>query len=130
MKAKGEFTVDLRPLECYTQGGKGVVLNRLSIDKQFTGDLVATSRGEMLSAVTAVAGSAGYVALEQVTGVLHGRRGSFVLQHSGTMAHGESRLVLEVVPDSGSGELTGLTGAMTIRIEGGAHFYSFEYSTA
>ncbi len=130
MKATGEFTVDLRPLEAYTQGGEGVVLNRLSIDKRFTGDLVATSRGEMLSAVTAVAGSAGYVALEQVIGVLYGRRGSFVLQHSGTMAHGESRLVLEVVPDSGSGELTGLAGAITIRIEGGAHFYSFEYTAA
>jgi len=127
MRITGEFDVNLQPLESYIQGSEGIKLNRLSIDKTFTGDLMATSRGEMLSAVTAVAGSAGYVAIEQVTGTLHGKRGSFVLQHSGTMARGESRLTLEVVPDSGAGELTGLSGSMSIYIEGGKHFYVFEY---
>lgn len=127
MRATGEFDVNLQPLEPYAQASEGIKLSRLSIDKTFTGDLMATSRGEMLSAVTAVAGSAGYVAIEQVTGTLHGKSGSFVLQHSGTMARGESQLVLEIVPDSGAGELAGLSGSMTIRIEGGKHFYVFEY---
>ncbi|MFO7632473.1 MAG: DUF3224 domain-containing protein [Caldilinea sp.] len=128
MHASGEFDVRLQPLEPYTRGSEGINLNRLSIDKTFTGDLDATSCGEMLSAITAVAGSAGYVAIEQVTGALHGRRGSFVLQHSGTMARGENQLVLEVVPDSGAGELAGLAGSMTIRIEEGKHFYTFDYT--
>lgn len=128
MHASGEFDVRLQPLEPYTRGSEGINLNRLSIDKTFTGDLDATSCGEMLSAITAVAGSAGYVAIEQVTGALHGRRGSFVLQHSGTMARGENQLILEVVPDSGAGELAGLAGSMTIRIEEGKHFYTFDYT--
>jgi hypothetical protein len=127
MQATGEFNVDLRPLESYAQGNAGVKLSRFSIDKTFTGDLMATSRGEMISAVTTVAGSAGYVAIEQVMGTLHGKSGSFVLQHSATMARGESQLVLQVVPDSGAGELAGLSGSMSIRIEGGTHFYVFEY---
>lgn len=127
MRATGEFDVNLQPLEPYAQGSEGIKLSRLSIDKTFTGDLMATSRGEMLSAVTTVAGSAGYVAIEQVAGTLHGKSGSFVLQHSGTMARGESQLVLEVVPDSGAGELAGLSGSMNIRIEDGKHFYVFEY---
>lgn len=127
MQATGEFNVDLRPLESYAQGNAGAKLSRFSIDKTFTGDLMATSRGEMISAVTTVAGSAGYVAIEQVMGTLHGKSGSFVLQHSATMARGESQLVLQVVPDSGAGELAGLSGSMSIRIEGGKHFYVFEY---
>jgi hypothetical protein len=81
----------------------------------------------MLSAMTAVQGSAGYVAIEQVTGTVNGRRGTFVLQHNGIMNRGEPQLTITVVPDSGTDELVGLTGEMTIKIEGGKHFYEFAY---
>lgn len=107
---------------------EGSTLGRMSIDKQFHGDLEATSKGEMLSAMTAVQGSAGYVAIERVTGKLHGRSGSFVLQHAGTMTRGEPRLSVTVVPDSGSGQLVGLTGQMTINIAEGQHSYVFDYT--
>ena len=99
----------------------------MSIDKIFTGELEATSTGEMLSAMTATQGSAGHVAIEQVVGTLAGKQGSFVLQQFGTMDKGQDRLILEVVPDSGSNELAGLSGKMAIRIEAGIHFYDFEY---
>ncbi len=102
----------------------------MSIDKKFSGDLEGTSKGEMLSAMTAVKGSAGYVALERVRGTLHGRSGSFVLQHSGTMTRGVPELTVTVVPDSGVDQLEGLKGKMTIKIEGGRHFYEFEYELA
>jgi len=128
MKISGNFDVRLSPLDAYAQGVDGVNLGRMSIDKQFHGALDASSKGEMLSAMTSVKGSAGYVAIEQVTGDLSGRKGSFVLQHFGTMNRGSDRLILEVVPDSGSGELMGLVGKMTITIEDGQHFYEFEYS--
>jgi hypothetical protein len=84
----------------------------------------------MLTAMTGVEGSAGYVAVEQVEGALHGKRGAFVLQHFGVMSRGENRLVLEVVPDSGAGELVNLSGKMTIEIKDGQHFYTFDYSLA
>jgi hypothetical protein len=100
----------------------------MSIDKQLHGDLEATSKGEMLAAGTAVKGSAGYVAIERVTGTLHGRSGSFVLQHHATMTRGAPQLDIIVVPDSGTGELTGLTGTMMITITDGKHFYQFEYA--
>lgn len=128
MKAVGEFVVTLKPLDAYTSGSSGIRLDRMSIDKSFSGDLIAASRGEMLSARAKREDSAGYVALEQVEGVLMGRQGSFVLQHFATLRRGEQRLVLEVVPDSGTGELEGLSGTMTIRIEAGKHFYEFAYS--
>ncbi len=128
MLASGTFEVQLNPLDPYAQGQEGIQLGRFSIDKVFQGDLEATSRGEMLSANPAVEGSAAYVAIEQVRGSLSGRNGGFVLQHFGVMAGGENRLLLEVVPDSGSGELTGLSGSMEINMEGGAHRYRFEYS--
>ena len=128
MQAAGEFEVNLQPLEPYAQGSEGIALGRLSIDKRFSGDLQATSRGEMLSVRTPVEGSAGYVALEQVSGALHGRQGSFVLQHFGLMHQGENRLTLEVVPDSGSGQLAGLSGSMTLDLAGGKHSYTFDYS--
>jgi hypothetical protein len=98
------------------------------LDKQFHGDLVATSKGQMLSAGTAVQGSAGYVAIEQVSGTLHGRSGTFVLQHLGTMTRGAPQLLIRVVPDSGTGELTGLAGTMTIQIVERKHSYEFEYT--
>ena len=127
-QARGEFEVDMQPLEGYAVGIEGVTLGRMSIDKRFTGDLDATSQGEMLSAITGVSGSAGYVAIEQVDGTLHGRRGTFVLQHFGQMTRGSSLLLLKVVPDSGTGDLATLTGTMLIRIEEGKHLYEFAYA--
>ncbi|NMM41321.1 DUF3224 domain-containing protein [Pseudoalteromonas arctica] len=126
-KVTGEFNVKLNPIEGYAKGIDGVNLGRMSIDKTFTGELDATSTGEMLSAMTTTQGSAGYVAIEQVVGTLAGKQGSFVLQHFGTMDKGQDSLILNVVPDSGSHELTGLSGKMAIRIEAGIHFYDFEY---
>jgi len=130
MKASGKFDVKLNPLSANAGGSDGVNLGHMSIDKTFYGDLEARSRGEMLSAMTSTKGSAGYVAIEQVSGVLAGRKGSFVLQHFGIMDRGENRLILEVIPDSGSGDLAGLTGKMTIKIENGQHFYELEYDLA
>lgn len=129
MQARGEFDVDLKPLDPYAKGSEGIKLGRLSIDKTFRGDLVARSQGEMLTVTTGVEGSAGYVAIEQVTGTLQGKRGTFVLQHFGLMSQGQNRLILEVAPDSGTGQLVKLAGTMTIKIENGKHFYEFDYST-
>jgi hypothetical protein len=125
--ATGTFDVKLSPLTAYAQG-EDANLARMSIDKQFHVDLEATSKGEMLSAATAVKGSAGYVAIERVSGTLHGKRGTFVLQHTGTMTRGNPQLSVTVVPDSGTGELVGLAGQMTIKITDGKHFYEFEYT--
>jgi Protein of unknown function (DUF3224) len=111
----GTFDVKLTP-ETLADKAADKTLARMSIDKQFHGDLEGTSKGEMLSAVTRVKGSAGYVAIERVTGTLKGRKGSFVLQHSATMARGEPHLHIIVVPDSGTEELTGLTGTMKINV--------------
>jgi len=128
MQAKGEFDVTLQPLDSYAKGSEGMSLGRMSIDKTFSGDLVAKSQGEMLSVRTPVEGSAGYVAIEQVTGNLAGKTGSFVLQHFGVMSHGKNRQILEVAPDSGTGQLAGLSGTMTINIEDGKHLYEFHYT--
>jgi len=126
-RASGTFDVKLTP-----QSKEGetadAALGRMAIDKQFHGDLEATSKGEMLSAMTEVKGSAGYVAIERVTGTLAGRSGTFVLQHSGTMTRGAPQLSVTVVPDSGTGQLAGLAGKMSIKIEGGKHFYELEYT--
>jgi hypothetical protein len=127
MIVRGEFDVRLNPLEAYATGLEGIKLGRMSLDKTFHGNLSATSKGEMLSAMTSVKGSAGYVAIEQVSGTLNGQKGSFVFQHFGIMDQGKDRLVLEVVPDSGAGELMGLVGKMEIKIDGGKHFYSFDF---
>jgi hypothetical protein len=127
IQAKGTFVVKLTP-QPQSEGVAGSALSRLAIDKQFHGDLEATSQGEMLAAGTSVEGSAGYVAIERVNGTLRGHRGSFVLQHSGTMTRGAPQLIITVVPDSGTGELTGLAGAMTITIADGKHSYAFEYA--
>jgi len=103
-------------------------IGRMSIDKQFHGDFEGASKGQMLSAMGGVKGSAGYVAMEKVSGTLKGRSGSFVLQHSGTMNRGVPQLIVSVVPDSGTEQLTGLAGMLEIIIEGGKHSYHFEYS--
>ena len=125
--ASGTFEVKLTPQAADDNAGDST-LGRLTIDKQFHGDLEATSRGQMLTAGTDVAGSAGYVAIERIIGTLHGRSGSFILQHSGTMTRGAPELDITVVPDSGSGELVGLSGWMTIAIADGKHSYELEYS--
>ncbi|WP_444912936.1 DUF3224 domain-containing protein [Microbulbifer sp. PAAF003] len=127
MKISGKFEVTVKPMDPYAKGSEGNSLGRMSINKVFYGDLSGESRGEMLSAMTAVKGSAGYVAIEQVAGTLGGKRGTFVLQHFGTMKKGEDFLILEVVPDSGTGELVGLSGKMSIQVDGGVHYYDFEY---
>ena len=98
------------------------------IDKTFSGDLDATSQGQMLTGMTEVKGSAGYVAIERVTGKLQGRAGAFTLQHTGTMSRGTPQLSVTVIPDSGTGDLAGLSGHMTIEISDGKHSYNFEYT--
>jgi uncharacterized protein DUF3224 len=105
-------------------------VGRFSLEKQFDGELQGTSRGQMLAVNTSVEGSAGYVAMEQVTGTLHGRTGTFALQHTGTMTRGAPQLSVTVVPDSGTGELAGLSGKMDIKIAEGKHFYEFDYDVA
>jgi hypothetical protein len=125
-RASGTFEVKLTP-QATDDSPESALLGRMSIDKQFHGDLEATSKGTMLSAGTAVKGSAGYVAIERVSGALHGRSGAFVLQHSGTMTRGAPRLEITVVPDSGTEQLAGITGAMTIEVADGKHSYSFDY---
>jgi len=122
--ATGPFEVKLAPQDDKIDP----VLSRMTIDKQFHGALEATSKGQMLAAGTAVKGSAGYVAIELVTGTLEGRAGTFVLQHSGTMNRGTPALVITVVPDSGTGELAGLTGTMAIVIAEGTYSYNFDYT--
>jgi hypothetical protein len=124
-RAAGTFEVKLAP---QTPAFAESAIARMSIDKQFHGELEATSQGEMLAVQTDVKGSAGYVAIERVTGTLAGRAGTFVLQHSGTMERGAPRLDLNVVPDSGSGQLEGLVGRMSIDIRDGKHFYTFDYT--
>jgi hypothetical protein len=124
-RASGTFEVRLTP---QASEGESSGVGRMSIDKQFHGDLEATSRGEMLAVRTAVEGSAGYVAMEQVTGTLGGRSGGFALQHTGTMTRGAARLSVTVVPNSGTDQLAGLAGEMTINVADGKHSYTFEYT--
>jgi hypothetical protein len=126
MTARGTFEVKMTPQP--RDDGAGGGFDRLFGEKQFHGELDAISKGQMLAARTAVEGSAGYVALELVTGKLNGRRGSFVLQHKGTMSKGVYDMNVTVVPDSGTDELVGITGKMTIIIEGSKHSYNFEYT--
>lgn len=127
-KASGSFEVKLAPQPLENKDAAQAKLARLSIDKRFHGDLEAGSRGEMLSAGTEVKGSAGYVAIELVSGTLRGKDGTFVLQHSATMNRGVPQLSIAVVPDSGTGELLGLEGTMSINISDGKHFYEFSYA--
>jgi len=125
--ATGTFEVSMKP-GSEPEVAAGVTLGRMSLDKKYIGDLVASGKGEMLSAVTETNGSAGYVAIERVTGSLHGRSGSFVFQHGGTMNRGVQQLSITVVPDSGSGQLAGIAGECRLRIVDGQHFYEFDYT--
>jgi hypothetical protein len=129
--ATGPFDVKITPQPQDDKIGDPTV-GRMSIDKQFHGDLEATSKGQMLTAMTDVKGSAGYVAIERVAGTLRTstgvRTGTFALQHTGTMTRGVPELSVTVVPDSATGQLVGLTGKMTINIADGKHSYDFEYT--
>ena len=129
IRATGTFEVKLAP-QPFSDPRPDSMLGRRSIDKTFHGDLEGSSRGEMLSAGTAVDGSAAYVAIERVSGTLQGRRGEFVLVHRGIMTRGAPELSVTVVPDSGTEELRGLSGAMSIEIEAGRHSYQLEVTLA
>ena len=129
-RAVGTFTVQMKP-----QGGSSAMpegassLGRMLLDKVFSGDMAGSGVGEMLTAVTPTAGSAGYVAIEQFTGTVHGRPGSFVMQHSGTMSQRRGQqLAIKVVPDSGSGALRDIEGELLLKIEQGRHRYTLEYT--
>jgi len=127
MHASGPFEVKISP---QTPDGtfEDATMGRMTIDKQFHGELEGTSKGQMLTAMTDIKGSAGYVAVERVTGTLHGRHGTFMLQHCATMTRGVPQLSVTVVPDSGTGELTGISGTLIINIVEGKHFYEFDYT--
>ena len=125
-RASGTFEVKLAPLP--TVHGTDDQLGRLSLDKTFQGDLVGSAKGEMLTAGTTVKSSAVYVAIERVSGTLHGKRGTFVLHHEGIMNRGGQQLSIAVVPDSGTEELAGISGRMTIAIADGKHSYELEYT--
>ena len=124
--ARGTFVVSLKPL-AFEGADPEFKLGRMSIDKQISGDLTASTIGQMLTAMTGTDGSAGYVALERVVGTLDGKRGAFVLQHTGTMNRGAPSLVVAVVPDSGTEELVGLEGEFKIIVDEGNHSYEFTY---
>jgi hypothetical protein len=128
-RASGTFEVKMNPQPQEENVGDPTVA-RMSLDKEFDGDLKATSKGQMLAAGTDVQGSAGYVAIERVVGTLNGHTGTFALQHSGTMTRGAGQTIITVVPDSGTAQLVGLTGKMGIDIVDGKHFYEFEYTLA
>ncbi|PYP86857.1 MAG: DUF3224 domain-containing protein [Blastocatellia bacterium AA13] len=120
--ATGTFEVKLTPQQ------DGLAVGRLTIEKQYHGDLEGTSSGQMLAMNTSVQGSAGYVAMERVSGTLQGRTGTFALQHSGTMNRGEPQLSVTVVPDSGTEQFAGISGKLNIIIAEGKHSYEFDYS--
>ena len=127
-QVKGPFDVKVVPQKPDTQIARAANLARLTIDKRYHGDLEAVAKGEMLAAQTDTKGSAGYVAMERVTGTVKGRNGSFVLLHHATMTRGTPELVISVVPDSGTGELRGISGSMRVMVAAdGAHSYEFDY---
>ena len=124
--ANGTFEVKLVPQA--DDKSADATLGRMTIDKQFHGDLEGTSKGQMLTGMTEVKGSAGYVAMEKVTGTLKGRTGTFILQHTATMNRGVPQLSITVVPDSGTGQLAGITGNFKVIIAEGKHSYEFDYT--
>jgi hypothetical protein len=128
-RAIGNFEVKLNTQPADERVG-GPAISRMSVEKQYDGNLEATSKGQMLAVATDVQGSAGYVAMECVTGTLNGRSGTFALQHNGIMTRGVPHLTITVVPDSGTGDLVGLTGKMLVVIVDGKHSYEFQYGFA
>jgi hypothetical protein len=130
-RAGGPFEVNLKPLPMEGQAEADThPLGRMSIDKVYRGDLEAVGRGQMLTGGTPIRNSAAYVAVERVTGTLKGRKGSFTLQHTGLMNRGSPSLAITIVPDSGTEQLEGLKGTMTINIEAGKHSYQLDYTLA
>jgi Protein of unknown function (DUF3224) len=131
-KVSGTFDVKMQPQPAPESTAPDLAPNttlaRLLLDKRYHGELSASGQGQMLSAVTTTPGSAAYVAIEQVSGTLAGKAGSFVLQHTGLMNRGDKQLTITIVPDSGTGQLAGLQGQMDIRIVDGQHFYDLSYS--
>ena len=125
--AAGSFTVEMTPQDDGVTH-EDVTLARVVLSKRFDGDLTGTGHGQMLTAMTPVKGSAAYVAIERVTGTLHGRAGSFVFQHVGTMNQGAQQLSIRVVPGSGTGDLTGIEGVFALTITDGRHCYTFDYT--
>jgi hypothetical protein len=125
-RATGPFDVTIKPASSPERDGR-TEIGRMSIDKQYYGDLAASGKGEMLTAVTDTKGSAAYVAIERVSGTLNGRSGSFVIQHAGTMSNGAETLAISIVPDSGTEKLSGIRGEMLIKITEGKHFYELTY---
>ncbi|KRG71669.1 DUF3224 domain-containing protein [Pseudoxanthomonas dokdonensis] len=124
--ARGTFEVSMQPVA--GDEGADATLGRMLLSKTFSGDLQASGDGQMLTAMGEVAGSAAYVAIERVSGQLHGRQGSFALVHRGVMSGDQRQLQVEIVPDSGRGELAGIRGQLDIRIEAGQHFYELAYT--
>lgn len=122
-EVSGEFDVKVAPID-----GGDDKMGLLSLDKLYRGDLNATGKGRMLTGMTEVKGSAAYVAIERVSGKLKGIEGTFLIHHTGVMGKGSESLVIRVVPDSGTGELTGIEGEMHIKVADGKHFYRFEYT--
>lgn len=127
LHAQGSFNVKTAPLPA-DEAIAATSIGRYSLDKEYHGDLDAASAGEMLGAGNPATGTAGYVAVEEVTGTLHGRKGSFALQHFGTMDKGNFSIKVAVVPGSGAGELAGIAGDLTIVIDAGKHSYKFNYT--
>jgi hypothetical protein len=129
MTKRAGGTFDVKVVALGPGQGEGLVLGRMSLDKKFHGEIEGTGTGEMLTGMTAVKGSAAYVAMEQVSGTVQGRRGTFLLQHTGTMRNGESQMTVRVVPDSGTGQLVGLAGELLIKIApDGTHSYELVYT--
>lgn len=123
--ATGTFEVKLTPQDDQPADPS---MGRMTFDKQWSGDITGASKGQMLTGGDVKTGSAGYVAIEKFTGTVKGRKGSLIFQHSATMTAGQGDLTITVVPNSGTEELKGINGKLTIRIEGGKHFYDFEYN--
>ncbi len=127
--ARGTFEVNMEPEPPFLEQD-GVTLNRNAVRKEFSGDMAGTSEAQMLAAFTGTPGSAGYVAIEHFTGSVDGKPGSFVLQHNGVMNKGDARLTVTIVPDSGAGELAGISGTMEIDNDEGQHSYVLDYEQA
>ncbi|MCW8107888.1 DUF3224 domain-containing protein [Alteromonas ponticola] len=126
-KVVGEFEVELKPIEPTFMADDDNTVNRMTINKSYKGNLSASGKGEMLSLLTPVKGSAGYVALEIIKGSLEGKKGAFVVQHSGIMGPSGEALHIPIIPNSGSGELSGIVGSMNIKVDNGKHYYELEY---
>ncbi|NMH59359.1 DUF3224 domain-containing protein [Alteromonas ponticola] len=126
-KIVGEFDVELNPVEPTFMADDDNTVNRMTISKTYKGELSASGKGEMLSVVTPVQGSAGYVAMEIIKGSVEGKTGAFVVQHSGIMGPSGEALNIPIIPNSGSGELSGIVGSMQIKVNNGKHYYELEY---